>query len=74
MEAYSRNDADNMLNSLSQKTKAINIDALEDVRIEMPVKGVSKRKRHGKTHIWVGTDVTSDGWIDENDFKNISNV
>lgn len=74
MEAYSKEEADNMLQHLSQKTEVLNLKHLIDVRIEMPVKGVSQRKRHGKNHIWVGTDVTSDGWIEENEFKKINNA
>ena len=74
MEAYSKQEADNMLQHLSQKTEVLNLKHLIDVRIEMPVKGVSQRKRHGKNHIWVGTDVTSDGWIEENEFKKINNA
>lgn len=74
MEAYSRLDADNMLNSLCHKTNVIDMNLLEDVRIEMPVKGVSQRKRHGVNHVWVGTDVTSDGWIEESEFKKINNA
>lgn len=73
MESYSKDEADNMLSRLSEKTNAIDLTALEDVRIEMPVRGVSNRKRHGKNHIWVGTDITSDGWIEESEFKKINN-
>ncbi len=74
MEAYSKDEADKMLQHLSQKTEVLNLKHLIDVRIEMPVKGVSQRKRHGKNHIWVGIDVTSDGWIEENEFKKINNA
>jgi hypothetical protein len=35
----------------------------------MPLKGVSKRKRHGKTFVWVGLEYSIDGWMDEKDFK-----
>lgn len=69
MEAYSREQADSMLNELNLKTNAIDISNLMDVRIEMPLKGVSKRKRHGKTFVWVGLEYSIDGWMDEKDFK-----
>lgn len=69
MEAYSRSEADNMLIQLNEKTQAMNMSDLVDVRIEMPIKGISKRKRFGKTYIWVGSDYTTDGWMEETEFK-----
>jgi hypothetical protein len=69
MEAYSRSEADNMLIQLNEKTQAVDWSDLVDVRIEMPIKGISKRKRLGKTYIWVGSDYTTDGWMEETEFK-----
>jgi len=69
MEAYSKSEADNMLIQLNEKTQAMNMSDLVDVRIEMPIKGISKRKRLGKTYIWVGSDYTTDGWMEETEFK-----
>ena len=69
MEAYSKEEADSMLNQLNLKTNSIDMDNLIDIRIEMPLKGISKRKRHGKTFVWVGLEYSSDGWMDETDFK-----
>ena len=69
IESYSKDEADNMLNELNERTNAIDMSKLVDVRIEIPLKGISKRKRFGKNYIWVGTDYTSDGWLLETEFK-----
>ena len=74
MEAYTKDEADNMLSQLNEKTGAIDLTKLEDVRIEMPIKGVSKRKRLGKEYVWVGVDYTTDGWMEETEFKTRNNV
>lgn len=69
MEAYNRESADQMLEQLNEKTGVINMGDLEDIRIEMPIMGVSKRKRLGKTYVWVGLEKSGDGWMLEADFK-----
>ena len=74
IESYSFKEAKIMLSKLEEKSKT-NIDEnlIEDVRIEMPIKGISKRKRYGNQYIWVGTDKTTDGWMLEDEFKKITN-
>lgn len=74
MEAYNKDEAMNMLNQLNYKTGVIDMSQLEDVRIEMPIKGISKRKRMGKEYVWVGLDYTSDGWMEQEEFKNRKDV
>lgn len=74
MEAYTKDEADNMISQLNEKTGAIDLTKLEDVRIEMPIKGVSKRKRLGKEYVWVGVDYTTDGWMEETEFKTRNDV
>jgi len=69
MEAYSKDEADNMLNQLNEKTRVIDMAKLEDVKIEVPLKGVSKRKRFGENYVWIGIDYTLDGWILESEFN-----
>lgn len=69
MEAFNREEADRMLSRLNEKTQVINMDDLIDVRIEMPIQGVSKRKRHGEVFIWVGLDRSVDGWMLESEFQ-----
>ena len=34
----------------------------------------AQRVSDGVNHVWVGTDVTSDGWIEESEFKKINNA
>lgn len=74
MEAYTKEEADNMLSQLNNKTGVINMSKLEDIRIEMPIRGVSKRKRLGKQYIWVGEDYSTDGWMEESEFKTRNDV
>jgi hypothetical protein len=70
MEAYSKEDADSMLTKLSEKSKTkIPLERLEDIRIEMPLSGISERKRLGNTYVWVGINITSDGWLEKEEFK-----
>ena len=52
MEAYSRIEADEMMELLPEKSKIeIDLNLLEDVRIEMPLTGISKRTRFGAKYI-----------------------
>lgn len=69
IEAYNKIDADNMLEEVKERTKSINMLDLIDMRIEMPIKGISKRKRFGENYIWVGLEYTSDGWLLEYEFN-----
>ena len=69
MEAYNRESADNMLEQLNEKTGVIDMTTLEDIRIEMPVLGISKRKRHGEVFVWVGLKRSVDGWMLESEFN-----
>jgi hypothetical protein len=72
MEAPSRFIADEMLFSLGERTSPVPMERLIDVRVESPVVGVSKTKRFGKTYIWVGCQITDNGWLDEEKFNEIS--
>ena len=69
MEALNRDLADEMLESLNEKTQVIDMSLLEDIRIESPVMGVSKRKRHGESFTWVGKERSVDGWMLDSEFK-----
>jgi hypothetical protein len=72
MEAESKDIADNMLAQLGQNSQTnINMSLLEDVRIEMPILGVSKKKRKGIDFVWVGKENSSDGWIEKTQFDEI---
>lgn len=69
MEAYNREEADNMLLLLNEKTQKLDYSCLKDVRIEMPIKGLSKKTRMGITYIWVGIENSQNGWIEETEFQ-----
>ena len=69
IEAYNKVDAYSMLEQVKEKTDGIIMADLIDFKIEMPIKGISKRKRFGETYVWVGTEYTSDGWISEYEFN-----
>jgi len=70
MEAYSRKKADEMLELLPEKSGvSIDMNLLEDVRIESPLTGVSTRVRFGEKYIWVGLQKSVDGWMLESEFK-----
>lgn len=74
METFSREEADEMLNLLPEKSGVtIDMNRLVDVRIEMPLTGVSKRIRGGQTFIWVGLTKSVDGWMAEEEFKSLTN-
>jgi hypothetical protein len=47
---------------------------LEDVRVETPLFGISKRKRHGKDFVWVGKENTSDGWLEQEEYDAIEKL
>ena len=74
MEAESRAMADAMLDEFGSRIgNPIPYDRLQDIRIEMPVTGISTRIRNGETYIWVGSDRSEDGWMLEQEFKKRSN-
>jgi hypothetical protein len=75
MEAENKMMADDMLYHLSEKSKTnIDMSLLEDVRVETPLFGISKRKRHGKDFVWVGVDNTSDGWLEQKEYDAIQKL
>lgn len=72
MEAENKIMADDMLQQLEHNSQTkINMSLLEDIRIEVPILGVSKKKRKGVEMIWVGKENSSDGWISKADFTEI---
>jgi hypothetical protein len=72
MEAPSRFVADEMLFAFGERTNPIPMERLIDVRVESPIVGVSKTKRFGKTYVWVGCQITTNGWLEEESFNEIS--
>lgn len=72
METTDKATADNMLRQLSQKSN-INIDMrrLEDFKLETPLVGISVKKRNGEDLVWVGKELTSDGWLLKDEFDRI---
>lgn len=75
MEAIDRLSADQMMQQLKQNTTA-NLSAkdLIDIRVETPIMGISKRKRHNKEYVWVGTEFTSDGWLLQSEYDEIQKL
>jgi hypothetical protein len=75
MEAEDRITADQMMQQLKQNT-TVNLSAkdLIDIRVETPIAGISKRKRHNKEFIWVGTEFTSDGWLLQSEYDEIQKL
>jgi hypothetical protein len=75
MEAESRLSADQMMQQLKQNTTAkLSAKDLIDIRVETPIVGISKRKRHNKEFVWVGTEFTSDGWILQSEYDKIQKL
>jgi hypothetical protein len=74
MEAESKNQAIEMLqllnNKIGNKMKQIDI---QDLRIETLIVGESSKIKNKKKHIWVGTDQTQNGWMEESDYMIIVN-
>ena len=75
MEAIDRISADQMMQQLKQNTTA-NLSAkdLIDIRVETPITGISKRKRHNKEFVWVGKEYTSDGWLLQSEYDEIQKL
>ena len=75
MEAEDRITADQMMQQLKQSTTA-NLSAkdLIDIRVETPIIGISKRKRHNQDYVWVGNEFTSDGWLLQTEYDEIQKL
>ena len=75
MEAESRSMADQMMQQLKEKTTVkLSAKDLIDVRVETPIVGISKRKRHNKDYVWVGNEFTSDGWLLQSEYDEIQKL
>jgi hypothetical protein len=75
MEAEDRLTADQMMQQLKQNTTAkLSAKDLIDIRVETPIIGISKRKRHNKEYVWVGTEFTSDGWLLQSEYDEIQKL
>jgi hypothetical protein len=75
MEAENRLSADQMMQQLKQNTTAkLSAKDLIDIRVETPIVGISKRKRHNQEYVWVGTDFTSDGWLLQSEYDEIEKL
>ena len=75
MEAESRLSADKMMQQLKQNTTVkLCAKDLIDIRVETPIVGISKRKRHNKEFVWVGTEFTSDGWLLQSEYDKIEKL
>ena len=75
MEAEDRLTADQMMQKLKENT-SVNLNAknLIDIRVETPIIGISKRKRHNKDYVWVGNEFTSDGWLLQTEYDKIEKL
>jgi len=75
MEAEDRLTADQMMQKLKENT-SVNLSAknLIDIRVETPIIGISKRKRHNKDYVWVGNEFTSDGWLLQSEYDEIQKL
>ena len=75
MEAEDRISADKMMQQLKLNTN-VNLSAkdLIDIRVETPIVGISKRKRHNKEFVWVGKEFTSDGWLLQSEYDEIQKL
>ncbi len=75
MEAEDKQTADQMLVQLSIKSKVrMKTADLIDVRIEMPLFGITTKKRSGIDYVWVGKDKTSDGWLELEEYERIESL
>jgi peptide deformylase len=75
MEAEDRTTADQMMQKLKENT-SVNLSAknLIDIRVETPIVGISKRKRHNKDYVWVGNEFTNDGWLLQTEYDEIEKL
>ena len=75
MEAEDRLTADQMMQQLKQNTTAkLSAKDLIDIRVETPIVGISKRKRHNQDYVWVGNEFTSDGWLLQSEYDEIQKL
>ena len=75
MEAEDRYMAYEMLKQLSFKSQTkIDMNKLEDMRVETPLVGISTKKRNGKDYTWVGKEHTSDGWLETEEYQAIQEL
>jgi hypothetical protein len=75
MEAEDRYVAYEMLKQLSFKSQTkIDMNKLEDMRIETPLIGISTKKRNSIDYTWVGKENTSDGWLETEKYKEIQEL
>jgi hypothetical protein len=75
MEAEDRLTADQMMQKLKENT-SVNLNAknLIDIRVETPIIGISKRKRHNQEYVWVGNEFTNDGWLLQTEYDEIQKL
>ena len=75
MEAENKQVADQMMQQLKENT-TVNLSAknLIDIRVETPIIGISKRKRHNQDYVWVGNEFTSDGWLLQSEYDKIQKL
>jgi len=75
MEAEDRITADKMMQQLKLNTNVeLSAKDLIDIRVETPIIGISKRKRHNKEFVWVGKEFTSDGWLLQSEYDEIQKL
>lgn len=75
MEAEDRLTADQMMQKLKENTSVkLSAKDLIDVRVETPIIGISKRKKHNTDYVWVGNEFTSDGWLLQTDYDEIQKL
>lgn len=75
MEAEDRLTADQMMQQLKQNTTVkLSAKDLIDIRVETPIIGISKRKRHNQEYVWVGKEYTSDGWLLQSEYDEIQKL
>jgi hypothetical protein len=64
-----------MMQQLKQNTTAkLSAKDLIDIRVETPIIGISKRKRHNQEYVWVGKEFTSDGWLLQSEYDEIQKL
>jgi hypothetical protein len=75
MEAEDRLTADQMMQQLKQNISVtLSAKDLIDIRVETPIIGISKRKRHNQEYVWVGNEFTSDGWLLQSEYDEIQKL
>ena len=70
IEAISTVDARNIIESILPKlSEKYRDNKIIGETITIPLRGVSEKMVKGIKYIWVGTDKSRDGWLNENEFK-----